>query len=217
MKFKTIFKKRFLLAVILSVLLVFSAVVLTVTQIIPNQKFLRQVIEDTLKVERSSADVFIEGNHLNFKFKIVKKETQNFGQFAQNLGVNVSVFENLSIELDKDSLEKISPILPVTLFLEFEPKSVKFSDKSLSPLKSAISKSEFEFATGSGKLVLNAKSAQDFYMKLTDPKPLLEYATASGQINLANKTYAMFPILEKIARMELRVNGRYVSGEVILK
>lgn len=217
MKFKTIFKKRFLLTVILSVLLTFSVVFLTVTQIIPNQKYLRQVIEDTLKVERSSADVFIEGNHLNFKFKIVKKDDQNFGQFAQNLGVNLSVFDNLSLELDKDSLEKISSILPVTLFLEIDPKSIKFSDKSLNPLKSAISKSTFNFATGSGKLELNSESGQDFYLKLTDPKPLLEYATASGQINLSKKTYDMFPILSKIARMELRVNGRSVSGQFTLR
>lgn len=217
MKFKSLFKKKFLFTVILSVLLVFSVIFLTVTQIIPNKKFLRQILEDTFKVERSSVDVFIEGNHLNFKFKIVKKETPNFSKFAQNLGVNLSVFDNLSLELDKDSLEKISSILPVTLFLEIDPKSIKFSDKSLNPLKSAISKSTFNFATGSGKLELNSESAQDFYINITDPKPLLEYATASGQINLSKKTYDMFPILSKIARMELRVNGRSMSGEFVLR
>lgn len=217
MKLKTIFKKRFLLSVILSVLLIFSLAVLIITQIIPNQKYFFQFLQKSLKGESSSAEVFVDNGRLTFKFKIVKKDELNTGQFAQNLGIKNSVFENFSLELDKNSLDKIGPILPVKVDLDITPKRIWFSNTGLNPLKSGLSKTTYNFATRSGKLDLKVNSPQDFDMQIIDPKVILEDATSSGKINLTSKSYAMFPILAKIDRIELRVNGRNVSGEIMLK
>lgn len=170
--------------------------------------------------DKSIAQISLNDQGLYFKFDLTSKEREEAESFIQNLGGDESLLDGFSIKLDQATLEKLAPNLPIEVNVDFSPKQVKFSNNVTSSLTNALPISpekSFTLATGSGSLLFNEFDKNSFNLKVYDPKPILEYATASSKLTLSKKLDYLFPILQKIGRIEIRASERRLSGEIELK
>lgn len=173
--------------------------------------------KEKIDLNKSFAEVFLDGEKLVFKFDISPDDLEGAKSFSNALGLKDQKFlEGFSIDLDKSTKDKISSIFPNKLFLDFDGKKLKFKSSSISFLKSSLGKKDFKFATGSGKINLNYQNGQDFELNLEKPKDLVTYATISGNLSLSQKIDFLFPIAGKIAKIDLRVSGKTIEGEIEL-
>lgn len=164
---------------------------------------------------KSSVLLKIEGNFLKVKFNILEKDKVQAESFLNSLEIDKRVFdEELSLELDEGSIEKIYSSLPNNLSLNFSGKRLEFSNVLLKKLDNGLSEKSFEFATGSGKIVLNTDGAQNLSLEILEPNALVKYATSSGDLLISKKMSELFPMLSKIATMKLNVSGKTISGEI---
>ncbi len=155
---------------------------------------------------------------LNIEFKIEEKDRQAFNEFSKNLGVDPEAFNKLSLDINPESRQRLENLLPWDLRLNIGPKSLKFSNNEvMNPLKSGLVKSEYNFATGSARLNYKSLGGNDFVLDLNEPEDLVKYATESGQLHLSSKLDGLFPIMEKVSRINLRVEGKQVNGEIDLR
>lgn len=221
-------KLTYILGLLLLILLAFLVVPLIVfskNSGFDFKSYLLNFKEEYLSNKKSMASLYIEDQKIKIKFNIADKDRLDALEFSRRLGVGDSWFEGISLELDGDTRGKLSQILPLEVVLNFDNGKLFFKNaKSLynvsfknQILKSAQSKTDFEFATGSARISLREQNERDFSLDINNPDPLLQYATESGQLYLSKKLYGMFPILNNIARIELNVNGKNVNGEIQLK
>ncbi len=222
------FKRTYILGAVLIFLLVvlsIQIVIFTKSSGLDIKSYVLNFREAYLSGKKSSASLYIEDKKVKIKFNISAADRLNFLEFSRKMGVDNNFAEGISLDLDEVTRNKLEQVLPLELRLSFKSGGLKFKSAQ-SPfavsiknkaLQSAQTKSGFEFATGSGKINLNAQNERDFLLDIKDPGPLLKYATESGQIYLSKKVYGMFPILDNIARIELAVSGKDVSGEILLK
>lgn len=166
---------------------------------------------------KSSASVSVFDNKLKIKFDLDTKEKRDAEDFASNLAIPTDWLEEIILDLDQDSLNKISSNLPAKVRIDFEKSMVSFSSPNLPRLANPLSVSSYTFATSSGKLAFDAIDENNYYFTIYNPKPLLEYATSSSKITLSPKLNDLFPILSKISKIEMRVFGKNISGEIELK
>lgn len=136
----------------------------------------------------SKAYLKLDNSQVKVDFKIMPQDQLAAREFSQNLGLN---FQSLSLKFDDDTTMNLKNYLPMELNLKISPKELQFSNQSL-------------------------KSAGDYQIKLADPAKALMEATQSGQFYLSPILESLFPILEKVATIDLSA-GRSVSGDVKLK
>ena len=221
-------------SIIIALIILLGLLVLVLLLVVPVQGFhLNDVpkwvtnqlknsnIQDWLEkrgvLESSTADVFIEDGYLRFTFKIDNNDKLKVIEFNRRLGVGGDYLDGVSIKLDPDSLNRLQPMLPVHVKLDFDDSKVSFSSQASNLLSPGFSGQNYNIATGSGKLGFQAKDAQNFELQIQDPEPVLQYATGSGQLHLSTKLNPLFPILEKVSSINLTVNGKNVQGEMRLK
>lgn len=166
---------------------------------------------------KSQAEIFIDSGKLNIKFNLEPSEVTDAQKFSNNLGIDSIWLEGMSLELDERSLDKLSRNLPSKVRVDFLSDKVSFSSPSLPNLKNPKPLSLYTFATSSGQLIFNGIDERNFYFTIYNPRPLLEYATSSSKITLSPKINDLFPILSKISKIEMRVFGKNISGEIELK
>lgn len=167
--------------------------------------------------EKSTARVWAEGSQLRVQFKVVPEDKVAMAEFNQKLGVDDDYLDGISFELDQESIVRLSNLLPLDLTLSVTGGSLKFDNGVLPGFTSSLITDTIEIATGSGKLNLKRHSASEFTLDVEDPAPLLHHAVTSGQLVLSDKLAQMFPILERVSTIELRVNGKSVNGSFNLK
>lgn len=167
--------------------------------------------------EKSTARVFTESGKVNIQFKIVKNDKNALSQFNQKLGVGEEYLEGISLDLDDATIKRLEDFLPLDLTLLVTPDRVDFKSGIVPGFVSSLVTETKEFSTGSARLKLSQYSAAEFKLEITDPEPLLKYATSSGQFVLSDKLWPLYPILARVGTIEMLVNGKSVSGEVILK
>lgn len=167
--------------------------------------------------EKSTASIYIKSDRIYFDFKIAKKDQISAQDFLDNLGAEKSLLQGISLELDQNSINELSKILPANLIINFSRSKIVFKERQRIHLKSFISHQRYEFATDSAKSVFILGNDRDFSLDIENPKPLFDYATSSGKLHLSKKSEQLFPILSKIAKIELQVNGENVEGSIILK
>jgi hypothetical protein len=168
-------------------------------------------------LERSSTDLYIEDGYLKFKSKITNNDKLKVIEFNRRLGVSGDYLEGVAIKLDPDSLSKLQPLMPVHVSLDFDNDRVNFFSQGKNLLSPGFSGQNANISTGSGKLSFQANNAQSFNLEIQDPEPVLQYATQSGQLHLSSKLNGLFPILDRVAIINLTVNGKNINGEVKLK
>lgn len=169
-----------------------------------------------LNPHKSLAEIFIENDKLNIKFSLESSEKADAQKFADNLGTKAHWLGGISLDLDQNSLNKIAKNLPSKVKIDFEGKKVSFRSSSLPNLANPLSVSSYTFSTGSGQLIFNGIDENNYYFSIYNPKPLLVEATSSSKITLSTKLNDLFPILSKISKIEMRVFGKNISGEITL-
>jgi hypothetical protein len=167
--------------------------------------------------EKSSARVFTESTKVNIQFKIVKNDKSALSQFNQKLGVGEEYLKGIVLDLDDVTIKKLEDYLPLDLTLEVTPDRVNFKSGIVPGFVSSLVTETKEFSTGSGKLKMSQFSSSEFKLEITEPEPLLKYATESGQFVLSDKLLPLFSILARVGTIELLVNGQSVSGGINVK
>lgn len=166
---------------------------------------------------RSSADLSIRDNYLDVSLNIDPKDQPQAEIFFKNLGVDMEGAKNISVGLDQQTLDKVSPLMPLNVAVVFDEKSLSFKNNQLSSLSSSLANTNYEISSGSAKMVFKSSSDREFSLLITDPKPLLEFATTSGKLHVSSLLNPVVPILAKMDRIEIQVDGKSVKGEVRLK
>lgn len=176
------------------------------------ERFLGQAV-----FEKSSASLSILDKKLSIKFNITNSDREIADSFAQNLGVDPTFYNGILIEVDPSTLERISGNLPSLLTVDFNPDRLTFSSPKKIKLSSSQVQNEYNFATGSSQINLKVLSDRDFELKISDPKFLVDYATHSSKLVLSQKLEPLFPIISKIGKITVKVNGKNIDGEIQLK
>jgi len=121
------------------------------------------------------------------------------------------------VGLDKASIEKIRKILPVSLNLEFEEEKVIFNSDQVFALSVPAKFQETEISTLSSKLNTKYSNERDFEVSIEDPEIFLTESIKSGRFRVSSKIFPLFPIISKISKIDLKVQGKSIEGKIELK
>lgn len=168
-------------------------------------------------LKKSTAQVFIDQGKLYLQFTITPSDQAAVAQFTNNVGWSDHWLQGISLTVDQATLDRLATSLPAELRLQFTDRSLSFRSSNLSLVRPLIGQQSLRIASGSSELEFTARSDSDYYLRVVDPQPLLAQATSSGVVSLSQKVEPLFLSLKKIAEVIVRVDGKYIEGEVILK
>lgn len=167
--------------------------------------------------KQSQVNISLTDLKLNFNFELIEEDEEKFRNFISNwFGVDEEV-KNLSLEIDEDLKAMLLPNLPADLDLKISDKTIEFKSKSSLILQTALIKNDFEFATGSGKLFVKYSDPLRYELKIENPNDLVFYATSFGILTASERLDGLFKSLPQVATIELNVNGKSISGSIVLK
>lgn len=169
-----------------------------------------------LPVAKSRVELSLEEKILNLKFTINPQDEAGLLVFNQKLGISEDWTKGISLELDESITSQIGSSFPNQLKLNFQDNKLEFSSDGLS-YGNPLSSKTFSLATNSASFQVNAKSAQDFTIDIFDPNQVVYLATNSGKLRLADQANLIFPILSRIARINVRMQNKVVNGYIQLK
>jgi hypothetical protein len=165
----------------------------------------------------SKAYLITSDQNLKISFDFNKKDQILAQQLSQKLAVDNTWEKGISLELDSTSAAQIAQITPLTVQMKLADNLIKFENNNQKQLSNSLPKNNLDFGTGSAKLTGQVQTVQDFDLVIVEPETVLNFASSSGKIRLSDKLLPLFPILAKIARIELSVHGKSVSGEINLR
>lgn len=198
-----------LFSIVLLIILIILIIFLFVFQ---NQSWVKEKL-----TKQSTADIFVEGNFLKINFKIKDSDQAKLNSLIANLGVSNDFLNGISLELDQSSLAKLSKNLPTQVKLQITEKSLSFQGSNSSLLNTSLPSKSIHYATGASDINLNFRNDENYNLEITDPAVLAYNATSSGTLHLSSKLQGLFPILSKIAKINLAVNNKSWNGEILLK
>ena len=165
----------------------------------------------------STALVTISGDQLKLTFKLNPTDQLMADELSQQLGVSSVWEQGITLTLNQATLNYLKSFTPQILEINFSPEGVDFRSQGIASLPPIISTSHYQLATNSGKLNLDQANKSRYQLTIQDPKVVLNYATSSGQLYLAPQLDPLFPILSKIATIEISTNGSLINGQIKLK
>lgn len=167
--------------------------------------------------QQSEVNVSLTDSHLNLDFEIIENDKLTFGNFINNwFGINEDI-KSVKVGIDENLTQFLSPILPAKLNIKIDVKSLEFKSQDISRLKTALTGTEIDFATGSGKFKLEYSNPTEYKLEIENPSDMALYATASGVLTVSDKTEGLFKSLPQVATIELSVSGKNISGKIVLK
>lgn len=167
--------------------------------------------------DKSYASLAYEGNTIKLNFDIAPEDVEKATKFSKKLDIRDDWMEGMSLTLDQKTVNLLRDSLPEKVALEFEDQGVSFSSQSSPKLKSSLSEKNYQLATTSGSLTLNASSQRDYDLKIVEPLAVLEYADAQGKIYLSTRAEGLLPLIEKVARIEIQSRNGEVKGSIRIK
>lgn len=166
---------------------------------------------------QSRLNISLTDLKVNLDFNLTEEDKPKFQEFIGNwFGVTEEV-KNVSLGVDKGLKAFLLPNLPAELALKISEKSLEFVGQNSPGLQNALINTDLEFATGSAKLSLKYLDATRFQLAIENPDDLVYYATSSGMITASDKVEGLFKSLPRVATIEVNVNGKNISGKVVLK
>lgn len=167
--------------------------------------------------DRSYVKLTYEGNTINLSFDIAPEDVEEAAKFSKRLGIKDDWMEGISLTLDQKTVNLLRDNLPEKVALDFEDQGAGFSSQSSPKLKSSLLGKNYQLATATGSLTLNASSERDYDLKIVEPLAVLEYADAQGKIYLSTRAEGLLPLVEKIARIEIYSKNGEIKGKIQLK
>jgi len=177
--------------------------------------------------KQSQVKVSLIDSKLNLSFDLIEEDKPKFRLFVDNwfspelsgkYGVEADEdIQTLSVGIDEGTKAMLAQNLPVDLTLAVTEKSLGFGSNKVVGLQNPLVKNDIKFATGSSKLDVEYSDSSKYQLKIENPADLLNYATASGVLTASPKLEGLFKTLPKVATIELNVNGKSISGQIVLK
>lgn len=172
---------------------------------------------DNLGLEKSTAEISVEGDDLKIKFNVIPSDQVKIKKFSENLGISEEWINGLQISLNDDIIEEAKKITPSRVTLDIEEKQIKVKSSLLSGLQSGLPDKSVNYSTGSARLVLEGNNSQDFSIEATNPHGLLVDATSSGKLMASPKLNKLFELSTRIDKIELKVHNKNINGQINLK
>lgn len=167
--------------------------------------------------KQSQVNVSLVDSKLNLNFELIPEDELRFASFIRNwFGIDERV-KTVSFGIDENMTNALKANLPVNLKLIVDERSLGFNSNIVSGLKNPLINSDVEFATGSSKMNAQVTDSSRYQIKLENPEDLVNYATSSGMLTTSSKIEGLFKSLSKVATIELNVNGKNISGKIVLK
>lgn len=167
--------------------------------------------------EKSTVKVSLDENYLSIKFNILDKDKKTVAEFLSNSDLSPDVLSGVSIEIDQNSTEKIRSFLPIEASVLIRDKKLLVFSKNQRSLKSSELGREIKYATNDAEVSYKKISSTQFRLHFENPKVLLTESTMSGKLHLSKKAETLSKFLQNVSIMNLEINGKNVSGEIILK
>lgn len=207
-------KRRFL-----PLLLFLTLIFLTTTLLIVGvtKGWYQQFLDNNVLSSKSRALLGLNGDILELDFKITEKDKPKVDYFLKKLQVSDDVYQGIRLEIDQSFADTLQKFLPTTVDLDFGNDKLIFRNKQFPTLNSSLSQSKYEYSSGSAKLVVKSASERAFNIEITDPKRLVESASASSHLYVSSKIEQLFPILGRIGTIKLDIDGKNLNGEISLK
>lgn len=177
-------------------------------------------LANLLRVVRPDSTMTLssQANELIIVLDIKEVDQARFKDFLADLGMNRdSNFSQMRLQLNSEMMNKINPILPLTVKMEISPKEIEFLSHNFRDLSSSVPNNTFHYATSSGVLNLQFRGANNFDLAVSDPQPLIFEATQSGKIYLSNQLQPLVSLLSEVDKFSLKVNNKSASGKIQLK
>lgn len=167
--------------------------------------------------KQSELNVSIVNSKLNLNFQLLEEDKPKFAIFVKNWFGDAEDIKTVSLGIDESLAALLAPNLPLDLQLKIFDKSLEFKNQGLPGLQNALVKTDFELATGSGKLSVKYTDPSRYKLEINNPEDLAFYATSSGILTASDKIEGLFKSLPQVATIELNVNGKNISGSIKLK
>ncbi len=216
-----------ILILILSVLVVGLVFTIVTNRFFPTVNFVKQGVsrwvEKTGLRPKSSLEINEElgeasdSGRLVFKFSVVNRDQLNVKQLSDRLGIGEDWINGIAINLNSQSLEKLKPLLPARVNLEFKEGEVNFSSGGGLALKSSLPEKSYQVATGGGILNVRGSGVENFDLQVTEPAKLALESSRSGKLYLSKQLSGFLSVLEKVISVSLTVNDKNMMGNIKLK
>lgn len=215
------YSKKVIVSSVIATSLLLIGLIVGLLILYPSQRNIPVLINSFLEKvnlkEKSYARLSYEGNTINLNFDITPADLEKALRLSKKLNIKDDWMEGISLTLDPKTVNLLKGNLPEKITLVFEDEGISFSSPSSPLLKSSLSGRNYQIATTSGSLTLNASSERDYDLKIVEPLAVLTYADASGKVYLSTKADGLLPILKKVARIEIESRNGEVKGELKIK
>lgn len=201
------FLHNFLIFILIGLI---GLVVLSNFIIFPQNFGSSEKLSNLLRVVRPNSTLTFssQADDLKVVFDIKEADQERFKDFLENLGMNRdSSISEVKLRLNPEMMNKINPMLPLTVKMEISPKKIEFLSNNFKDLSSSVPNNTFHFATSSGVLNLEYRGANNFDLAVSDPQPLVFEATTSGKIYLSPQLQQFASYLLQVDKFSLKVNN----------
>lgn len=167
--------------------------------------------------KQSEVSVSLADSKLKLDFEIIEDDKETFQNFVENWFGADEEIKSLDFGIDENLTKILLPILPAKLNLKIAGQSIEFKSQGVSALQIAMTGTDINFATGSGKLKIKYQSPTQYQLNMENPEDLAYYATASGMLTISSKIDGLFKSLAQVATIELEVSGKNIAGRIMLR
>lgn len=159
----------------------------------------------------STVEATLNGNKLQVNFDLTEKDLKEAENLSRDLGVTSDWTKGISIDLENAD---ISAFFPIKAKIAFEGDRVMLRSKDT--LIKPVLREGYSLSTGSAKFDFKT-DGKGFNLEAQEIATQVRQATISGQLKISKRLEALFPLLERVGRIELRVNSNTAKGEIRFK
>lgn len=170
--------------------------------------------------QKSQSRVYLslDNQTLKVNFQVSPSDRAEVDDLNNRLGLDPNWTKGLTVSLDASSAGYLRSELPTTLIVSFNPGLIRFhSPNRQLLLQNSQPGTEYHFASSSGSLDFKKIDQMSFSLLIHDPAVVITEASHSGSLYLSDRLQPLWPILQKVATIDLKVLGKNINGEIKLK